>query len=256
MRLACVLLGAALLVPSLAFAQSEPADGAPEPTADLGVEALPLPEPGDGSREDTTPPLIEDLAVASQSPGVAPMITAIITDDWSGVEDAAVYYRPLAGGAYKKVQLVAGRGGVFVARLPDGTQLDGFAYYVEVFDAAGNGPARMGSPEQPFTVVPAVEGTSARLEREQLRAEIGPVHPAFMVLSLGGGILAAAGAGVFWLDYANINGQLATEPPGARRKELEDAALGDVAIAGVLSVVAVAALASGVGLLIYAALEE
>jgi hypothetical protein len=253
MQITCVLLAAALLVPGGALSRDEP-DALPK--SDLDIQALPLPAPSEGGREDTTAPFIEGLAVAAQSPDLAPVITAIISDDLSGVEQGAIYYRLTPDSAYRKVPLLPGRGGVFVGRLPDGTQREGFAYYVEVFDAAGNGPARMGSPERPFTVAPATEGTSERLAREQLRSEIGPVHPAFMVLSLGGGILAAAAAGVIWFDYGNVQGQLESEPPGPRRKELDNAALGNVAIGGVLSVIAVTALASGIGLLVYAAREE
>lgn len=249
MRLACGPLAALLLCPTIALAQGE-GDAAE------ASEPLPLPEAPTSSSDDTRAPLIEDVAVAAANPATPPMITAVITDDWSGVEEASVYYRPIGDDEFQKVPLHAGRGGLFVARLPDGVQRRGFAYYVEVYDAAKNGPALMGTAEQPFIIPAASEGTPARLERERSRAELGPVHPAFMMLSLGTGLLAGAGAGVFWLDYAKVSGQLKTEPAGPRRQELEEANVGNVAIGGVLSVIAGAALVTGVGLLVYAALEE
>lgn len=236
-------------------------DAAPGATAAEGAEgeAKPLPLPsdgGDGASDDSKAPLIEDVAVAASSPTTAPMITAVITDDWSGVERADVYFRRSASAAYEKTALNPGTGGLFIARLPDGTQTTGFEYYLEVWDAAENGPSRMGAPEAPLVIPAAEEGTVERLEREQTEREMGPVHPAWMMLSLGGGVLAAAGAGVFWLDYVNLQSQIAAESDPARRVEIEEAALGDAVLGSVLGVVAAAGLVTGVSLLVYSALEE
>lgn len=221
-------------------------------------EATPLPLPGaaDGASDDDNAPLIEDVAVAASSPSTAPMVTAVITDDWSGVEKAHVYFRRPGASAYEKTALHPGTGGLFIGRLPDGTQTTGFEYYVEVWDAANNGPTRMGSPEAPLKVQPAAEGTVARLEREQEQAALGPVHPAWMMLSLGSGVLAAAASGVFWLDFMNLQAQRAAETDPERQTALDEALLGDVVIGSVLGVVAAAGLSTGVGLLIYSALEE
>lgn len=236
-------------------------DAAPDATGAEGTqsEAKPLPLPndsGDGGSDDSKAPLIEDVAVAASSPTTAPMITAVITDDWSGVERADVYFRRSTSAAYEKASLNPGTGGLFIARLPDGTQTTGFEYYLEVWDAAENGPSRIGAPEAPLVVPAAEEGTVERLEREQAERDMGPVHPAWMMLSLGGGVLAAAGAGVFWLDYVNLQSQIAAESDPARRVEIEEAALGDAVLGSVLGVVAAAGLLTGVSLLVYSALEE
>lgn len=255
-----VLLAASLLAfASPAAAEQTAPDTAPEgaeANADEG-EALPLPaNVPDASADDHNPPIIDDIAVAASSPDAAPLVTAVITDDWSGVERAYVYFRRPGASAFERATLAPGSGGLFLARLPDGTQNTGFEYYVEVFDAANNGPARMGSPEKPFRVEAAREGTVQRLEREQAAREMGPVHPAWMMLSLGGGILAAAGSGIFWLDFATSQARLANETDPDIRRALENAMLGDVVIGSVLGVLAVGGLATGVGLLVYAALEE
>lgn len=264
-----VLASSLVLCANAALAQGAPATPSAEAPASSSAdapadtpqdpptsEAMPLPASSDEGSDDANPPLIEDVAVAASSPNTAPMITAVITDDWSGVERAHVYYRPPGQSEFQQAALTPGTGGLFVARLPDGTQSTGFEYYVEVWDAANNGPARMGTPEEPYRIEPASEGTVERLEREQAVREMGPVHPAWMMLSLGGGVLAAAGAGIFWLDFLNLQGQLASENDPTRRTALEDAILGDVVIGSVLGVVAAAGLATGIGLLVYSALEE
>lgn len=269
------VLSPALLVPSLlvfataAFAQegAPPAPEAPPASAPEGQpegaseappasEAMPLPTASDEASDDANPPLIEDVAVAASSPHTAPMVTAVITDDWSGVERAHVFFRRPGASSFEQVALMPGSGGLFIGRLPEGTQTTGFEYYVEVWDAANNGPARMGSPEKPYRVDAASESTLERLDREEEERAMGPVHPAWMMLSLGGGVLAAAGAGIFWLDFVTLQGQLANESDPTVRREVENALLGDVVIGSVLSAVAVAGLATGVGLLVYAALEE
>lgn len=220
-------------------------------------EPTPLPLPGaDGASDDDNAPIIEDVAVAASSPSTAPMVTAVITDDWSGVEKADVYFRRPGASTYEKTPLHPGTGGLFIGRLPDGTQTTGFEYYVEVWDAANNGPTRTGTPEEPLQVQPAAEGTVARLEREQDQAALGPVHPAWMMLSLGGGVLAAAASGVFWLDFMNLQAERATETNPERQTILDQALLGDMVIGSVLGVVATAGIATGVGLLVYSALEE
>ena len=108
----------------------------------------------------------------------------------------------------------------------------------------------MGSPEEPYRIEAAAEGTMDRLEREQEEAAMGPVHPAWMMLSLGGGVLATAFAGVFVLDLITLQGRLATETDPVTRLELEEAILGDAVISSVVGVVAVAGLATGIGLLV------
>lgn len=258
----CVLVGAAQAFAEAPATAEAPAAAAPDAAAPDAAapesEAKPLPLPVESSEasDDEKAPLIEDVAVAASSPNTAPMVTAVITDDWSGVERAHVYFRPLGEPAFMKAALNPGTGGLFIARLPDGTQKRGFEYYVEVWDAANNGPSRMGSPEEPYRIEPAAEGTVTRLEREQEAAAMGPVHPAWMMLSLGGGVLMAAGSGIFWLDLVNLQGQLASETDPERRVELDDAILGDIVLGSVLGVVAAAGLATGISLLVYSALEE
>jgi len=232
-------------------------DDAAAPAED--AEAMPLPVEEEDP-PDVRAPLIEDLAVAAGNPNTPPMITAVITDDWSGIETATFYYRIPGEVEYRSAQFSPGTGGLFIARLPDGTQSSGFQYYVEVYDAAKNGPARLGSALNPFEVGPADMGTLERMERERIRAESGPVHPAWMMLSLGSGILAGAGSGAFLIDIvANVNPNIdAAETLGdtTALQQWESARLTDATAATLLGVLSVAGFATGAGLLIYSAVAE
>lgn len=238
-------------------------DDAPVETAeteDAGeAEVMPLPAASEDP-PDVNAPIIEDLAVAAGNPRTPPMITAVITDDWSGVEQATIFFRAPGEVDFKKATLEPGSGGLFIARLPEGTQREGFQYYVEVFDAAKNGPSRLGSPLEPFEVGPADIGTLDRIERERQRAELGPIHPAWMMVSLGTGIVAGAGTGVFLIDiFANVNPNLEQAQMVGDTDAVatwERARLADATIASVLGVISAAGLATGIGLLIYAGVAE
>lgn len=173
--------------------------------------------------DDHEPPVIEDLAVAAINPDAPPMFTAIFTDDYSGVERAEVYFRTPSATTYSVVAFTPGQGGLFLARLPDGVQKEGFAYYVEVWDAARNGPTRLGSPEAPLSVAPAVESTTARMAREERARNAGKVHPGIVMGVMGAGIVLGAASGLFWYDLANV-----VEPAiAAREAELASAALSE-----------------------------
>lgn len=230
----------------------EPADGA-------------MPLPSAPEVDDDTPPLIEDLAVAAGNPTTPPMITAVITDDWSGVERAEIFFRAPGAAEFDKVAFSPGAGGLFIARLPDGVQKTGFEYYVEVWDAAKNGPTRMGSPEAPLPVEAAAEGTLDRLERQEREALEGPVHPGWVMLAMGTGVVASAVSGLFWIDLLNvvqpnidvIHKDLAANPSATRRAELEkslttyeNSRTGDLVFGAVTGVIGVAALGTGVALMI------
>lgn len=239
--------------------------GDDEGTAEGTGEAMPLPD-SEAEVDDKQPPLIEDLAVAVGSPTTPPMITAVITDDWSGIERADIYFRRPGESEYQKVALNPGSGGLFIGRLPDGIQSTGFEYYVEVWDAAKNGPTRMGEPERPYPVEAAAEGTLDRIARQEREALEGPVHPGWVMLAMGAGIAASAFSGVFWYDLFNvvqpqiddIDGQLGAGNLSAgdraalekSRAAFENSRTGDVVFGSILGVVGVAALGTGAALMI------
>ena len=220
---------------------------------------------------DTDPPIIEDVAAASSNPRAAPAITVMMSDRGTGVGNAFVVYRALPSGEWQKAELKGGTSGLFIARLPDGLQVSGFEYYVEASDIAGNGPARIANAQAPIRVERATQATSDRLREERAANEIGPaIHPAFLMISLGVGVLAGAGTGAYALDLASIGTRIEdvdTELDAggledrrraellAARSELETAQRGDLVITSILGVVAVAALGTGITLVVLSATE-
>jgi hypothetical protein len=230
-----------------------------------------------GQAPDVEAPIIEDIAAAASSPDTAPVVTVMMSDRGSGIGDAAVVYRLPGSAEWKRAPLQgSGTAGssLFIAHLPDGLQRTGFEYYVEASDKAGNGPARIGSAEAPVPVAKATEATSKRLDRQREAEQdqstaVTGIHPGWIMLALGTGVLAGAGAGAYLIDLsisssrkAAAEADLRKSPTADQRQDLEAARDGyqnaivyDAAIASVLGVVAVAALATGTALLVVANLE-
>lgn len=216
--------------------------------------------------QDADPPIIEDVAAAASSPQAAPVVTVMMSDRGTGIGNAAVVFRALNASEWQRAELKGGTTGLFIARLPDGLQRTGFEYYIEASDIAGNGPARIASAAAPIRVDAATVATTERLKEARAAEAVGPaIHPAFLMLSLGVGVLASAGAGAYALDLASIGARIedvdteldSGSPSDARRAELittraslETAQRGDLVIAAVLGVVAVAGLGTGITLVV------
>jgi hypothetical protein len=224
---------------------------------------------------DVDPPLIADVAAAASNPMAAPVVTVMISDRGSGVGEATVFFRAPAG-AWQKAPLAGGTTGMFIARLPEGLQTTGFDYYVEATDVSGNGPARIASPEQPIRVPGATEEpTLVRVERQKQDAQTAAapraqIHPGWMMLSLGVGVLAGAGAGAYGLDLVQTqrrlddnDEQLADNALSDARRQvltetkvgLQEAAVQDTIITSILGVVAVAGVVTGAVLVVVSAAE-
>ena len=88
---------------------------------------------------DAEPPTIEDVAAAASNPDASPVITVMMSDHGSGVGSAFVHFRA-KGGEWQRADLKGGTSGMFIARLPDGTQRSGFEYWIEATDIACHGP--------------------------------------------------------------------------------------------------------------------
>jgi hypothetical protein len=102
--------------------------------------------------DDTTPPVIKHEAIAKATRGQPLQITATITDDKSGVFNPQACYRNVYNTEYQCVQLVLTGQDTYAAEVPAKAITDGFAYFLEAFDNASNGPARSGAPEVPHSV--------------------------------------------------------------------------------------------------------
>lgn len=277
--LATVALLCAVVPAGAALAQEAPPDAAPPPAAspdaapkegtDLEfVDEGPSPfeanddEPMDLPTQeavDVKPPSIDDFAIAAGSPDAAVRVTAVVTDDASGIEAVEVFYR--VGDEvreFSRVTLEAQTGGLFMGIFPDGPQRTGFAYYAEAKDAAGN-VARLGDPEKPFKVAAPRQSGMATLEQARYEPVDEPlVAPVWIALALGAGVLAAAGGAIFLVDFGRLFlVTLPEETPGTQRHTLvQQLMIGDAVIGGILAVLGAAGIATGTGLLVVAALDE
>jgi hypothetical protein len=222
-------------------------------------EAPPEPEEGaptDSGPVDTTPPTFDDVAVAAGRGGQVSRVTAIVTDDMSGVESVVVFFRTKDEILFREAKLVAGEGGLFLGQLPPGIQNIGFSYYLEATDAGGN-IARLGSQERPFVVAAAGESDLVRIERQENITPPEPtIHGGWVALALGAGVVVTVAAAAFWIDFVRIQLLLREPLTPAYREQVEQAAIGDLAIASVLSLLAVVSVGTGATLLVFAALEE
>lgn len=209
-----------------------------------------------GGPSDQNAPSFDDVAVAAGSGGSVSRVTAIVTDDLTGVESVIVFYRSGDEVLYREAKLVAGEGGLFLGQLPAGIQNVGFSYYLEAKDAAGN-LAQLGTPERPFVVAPAGESDLVRIERQANVAPPEPtIHPAWIALAIGTSVVVTVGAAAFWVDFIRIQLLLREPLTDAYRAQVEQAGIADLAIASVLSVAAVVTVGLGVGLLVFAAIDE
>ena len=103
--------------------------------------------------QDTTPPVLHHVAVATAMQGKDLRIAAVITDDKSGAYAPQVCFRNLFSADFECLQLQpAAARDEFEAVVPARAVREGFAYFLEVYDNAGNGPARAGSPAAPIAV--------------------------------------------------------------------------------------------------------
>lgn len=246
----CSLSSAVALAEDLEFV----GDGeikALEEVEEAPAEEEAAPAPSAGAR-DTEPPRIEDIAVAAANPNMAPMVTAVITDDYSGVDRALFFYRLTGENEFKKAVLVPGAGGLFIARLPDGVQLKGFDYYVEVYDAANAAPSRIGSADVPLFVPAASGGTT--LSSTYVEDEFEGAHPGWVMLSIGSGMVLSAASGWFFYDLGTVVLPALKEAEGKQLDDQSEAALrnslvGDVLMGSALATLGVAALGTGVVLM-------
>jgi hypothetical protein len=152
---------------------------------------------------DLEPPTIFHEEVQSARLGEPLVVRAHIVDD-SGVFDPAVLYRVGGRGAFLRLTLVpvASAADLFEVSVPGELVGDDVEYFIEAFDAEGNGPARYGDEQLPVrvrvlkTAEPREPGAPAGGTGEETEGA-----GAGLWIGLGGGTLAvllvgAAAAGV------------------------------------------------------------
>jgi hypothetical protein len=204
---------------------------------------------------DTNAPVIEDFAVASGNWQTAPRITALISDDNSGLELAIVFYRATEEDTYEQTNLYAGSGGLFMAVLPDGLQQIGFQYYCQVVDAAGN-VAFLGGPGRPYVVDPAVQNKKPPPPKVEKVAgeddEVFTISPFWVFVPTVAGVISTAVSAFWWTDFSGYYLELqATNLSEGARAEKQLWAAGDALGGTIFAVGAIACFAGASGILIY-----
>ena len=112
------------------------------------------------SEDDQTPPVIHHTPVARATRGEDLKVEAVVTDDKSGVAAVQVCYRNVFALEYKCLAMAGTGKDEYTVAVPSSAVTDGFAYYVEATDNAGNGPVQVGSKTQPNTI--GIEEPGAR----------------------------------------------------------------------------------------------
>lgn len=104
------------------------------------------------SDDDTRPPVIAHQPLLRALRGDDVKVSAHIVDDKSGVYAPQLCWRNSFTADYECAALLAAGGDEFAVVVPARAVADGFSYYIEAFDNAGNGPARSGTPMAPHQV--------------------------------------------------------------------------------------------------------
>ena len=125
------------MVPKLA---SAPAAVTPAPSLSLPVA------------EDTTPPRLQHVPILTARRSLPLRLVATITDDRSGVGLARACWRNAYERDFECHPLGNIGGTEYGIEVPARALTDYFAYYLEAYDNAENGPARSGAPELPHAV--------------------------------------------------------------------------------------------------------
>ena len=179
--------------------KKSPPAATPEPApASATVPELPVPDDGEA------PQLTHD-AVGSGTRG-KPLTIAARALDANGVYGPVLYVRKqgLGAGDYVPIRMVASKivPGDYSVDVPAGlTAVEGIEYYIEAWDMAGNGPARIGSAEAPLL---------ARIDEEK-KAIAPPTTVTIRPMGAAPAILHSAVASALKGKPVEINARLVGE---------------------------------------------
>src|SRR5207248_893491 len=129
-------------------------------------------------QQRANPPRLSHDPVRSTMRGRPLQLLADISDDRSGVASAQACWRNAYGRDFECHALGNVGGDRYGIEVPARAVTDGFAYYLEAWDNAENGPARSGAPELPHAVViddPAPAAVSAGMGVAVVEPRPGPV---------------------------------------------------------------------------------
>ena len=100
--------------------------------------------------EDKEPPILKHESIG-EAPLYEPILFDVRIQDISGVFAPSVYYRYAGQADYRVIELTR-KGADFTAQISGSEVTGDIEYFIEAFDEQGNGPSRLGSPNQPFRI--------------------------------------------------------------------------------------------------------
>ena len=100
--------------------------------------------------EDKEPPNLKHESIG-EAPLYEPILFDVLIQDISGVFAPSVYYRYAGQADYRVIELTR-KGANFTAQISGSEVTGDIEYFIEAFDEQGNGPSRLGSPNQPFRI--------------------------------------------------------------------------------------------------------
>ncbi len=165
------------------------------------------------------PPSIMHTALTQSLKGKPIEVTARVSGE-SGVQGATVMFRHVGEKDYRGLPMGNLGADEYTATIPAGMATADIEYYVEAFDKYGNGPARSGAPNLPYTmkltdaVPPPVAAPPPRVAaREPIDSE---PEPTYVGIGIDGGLPGGGGAlllvrPLWWL---RLNGGLAYNVAG------------------------------------------
>ena len=135
----------------------------------LVLLALPL---GAQAAKDKTPPKISHTASTQPAKFGEPfVITAQITDDMSDIFEPALYYRTVGAKQFVVVAMVKKGGSTFSATIPGAAMKFDVEYFMEAFDAQGNGPSHFASQASPQWLAVAPEEAAVAVVTPEVKPE-------------------------------------------------------------------------------------
>ena len=147
--------------------------------------------------------------------------------------------------------MIAGTGGMFMARLPLELSKTGFEYFVVAYDEAGNGPSTYATEKAPKRITASKENTLQRIKRvEPGYNQEASDSSGWLMLNLMLAVISGGTSVFFWADYLQIEELVQDETlPEDYIADLRNAQVNDAFIGGVTALATIASMGASVYLM-------
>ena len=106
--------------------------------------------PTSAQAQDNEPPKLTHESIG-EAPLYEPIRFDVVIEDVSGVFAPSIYYRYAGQVDYRVIELAKEKA-KYTAQISGSEVTGDIEYFIEAFDEQGNGPSRLGSPNQPFRI--------------------------------------------------------------------------------------------------------